>query len=33
MGMMNIHSHLERGCWNIQHIIDTMELKSVDVNK
>ena len=32
MGMMNIHSHLEGGCWNIQHIIDTMKLKSVAAN-
>jgi hypothetical protein len=30
MGMMNIHSHLEGGCWNIQNAIDAMELKSSD---
>jgi len=32
IGMMNIHSHLEGGCWNIQHIIDTMKLKSIAAN-
>ena len=30
MGMMNIHSHLEGGCWNIQNAINAMELKSSD---
>jgi hypothetical protein len=30
MGMMNIHSHLEGGCWKIQNAIDAMELKSSD---
>ena len=28
MGMINIHSHLEGGCWNIQNPIDELELKS-----
>ncbi|XP_042983400.1 uncharacterized mitochondrial protein AtMg00810-like [Carya illinoinensis] len=28
MGMINIHSHLERGCWNVQNYIEELELKS-----
>jgi len=30
IGMINIHSHFEGGCWNIQNAIDAMELKFVD---
>jgi hypothetical protein len=29
MGMINIHSHLEGGCWNIENEIDKLELKFI----
>ena len=28
MNIINIHVHLEGGCWNIQNLIDELELKS-----
>lgn len=33
MGMFNVHSHLEGGCWHIENHIEELELKSLEAKQ